>query len=220
MSNDETVDQMRRNYTQAGLLESAVDADPMRQFAVWFEQIKAADVPDWFEANAMTLATADADGEPSGRIVLLKGFDDEGFTFFTNYASEKGKDLDARPRAGLVFYWGPLERQVRITGRVERLSREASEAYFVTRPRGSQFGAIVSPQSQVVANRWVLEDRYADLEVEYADEEKTIPMPADWGGYRVVPEVIEFWQGRPSRLHDRLRYRLVDGAWVVERLAP
>jgi pyridoxamine 5'-phosphate oxidase len=210
---------LRREYTQAGLLEHEVEADPIRQFHRWFEQARTANPGDWFEPNAMTLATVGADGEPSARVVLLKECDFRGFVFFTNYASRKGRELAAHPRAALVFYWGWLERQVRVNGAVTRLPPEQSQAYFRTRPRSSQFGALASDQSGVVPNRDVLEARLRELEARY--QGRDVPMPETWGGYRLRPDAIEFWQGRPNRLHDRLLYRRVDDSrWVLERLAP
>lgn len=166
----------------------------------------------------MTLATATRDGHPSARMVLLKGFDARGFVFYTNYESRKGGELEQNPQAALVFFWVELERQVRVEGRVERAAPAESDAYFASRPLGSQIGAWASAQSRVIAGREPLERRTAELEDEYAGRE--VPRPSQWGGYRVVPHVIEFWQGRPSRLHDRLRYRQKDGGWIVERLSP
>jgi pyridoxamine 5'-phosphate oxidase len=167
----------------------------------------------------MTLATAAHDGKPSARMVLLKGFDQNGFVFYTNYESRKGHELDENPRAALVFYWPELERQIRIEGRVEKLAQDESDAYFASRPLGSRLGAWASRQSEVISGRQVIESRLQELETEYKD--RAIPRPPHWGGYRVRPEAIEFWQGRPSRLHDRLRYRkLEDGRWVIERLSP
>jgi pyridoxamine 5'-phosphate oxidase len=206
---------LRKNYTQAGLLETDVAADPFQQFKLWFEQAVAANL---LEPNAMTIATVTAKGKPSARIVLLKGFDEHGFVFYTNYNSQKGVELQQCPYAALVFLWGDLERQVRIEGKVELVSIDQATAYFHSRPGSSQLGAWASDQSTVIANRSILETRLQQLELEYQDRE--IPKPPHWGGFRVVPTEIEFWQGRPSRLHDRLRYQLVDAAWKIDRLAP
>jgi pyridoxamine 5'-phosphate oxidase len=207
---------LRRDYRLAGLAERDLAPEPIAQFERWFNDALAARV---VEPNAMTLATADADGAPAARTVLLKGFDARGFVFYTNYESRKGRELAANPRASLLFAWLPLERQVEIRGRVERVSREETETYFYSRPIDSQLGAWASPQSTVLADRAALERRIEDLMKEYRG--RTIPVPPHWGGYRVVPAAVEFWQGRPSRLHDRLRYtRQADGTWKIERLAP
>ncbi len=209
-------DALREEYKTATLDESEVRPDMYAQFHEWFEQAVASGLR---EPNAMTLATASADGSPSARIVLLKGVDDSGFTFFTNYASVKGRELAENPRAALVFYWNELERQVRIQGTVEKVSREETVAYFAVRPRKSQIGATVSPQSQVIPDRKWLEDRMEEAEAKLAGG---VPeCPEVWGGYRLRPHTVEFWQGRRSRLHDRIVYRLqADGSWVRERLAP
>jgi len=207
---------LRREYALTGLKESDLDSNPFMQFDKWFQQALAAGLP---EPNAMTLATATLDGKPSARVVLLKGFDEEGFLFFTNYESQKGRELAANPQAALVCYWTELERQVRIVGQVSRVSAEESEAYFQSRPLGSQLGAWASQQSEVVGGRKILEDRLERLTQEY--QTKPVPLPPYWGGYRVAPETIEFWQGRPNRLHDRLRYTLQSGnQWLIERLSP
>lgn len=198
------------------LREADVDPDPFRQFRAWFAEAAAAGVP---QPEAMTLATATPDGRPSARVVLLRGADTRGFTFFTNYDSRKGDELSANPRAALVLFWKGPQRQVRVEGRVEVVTAEESDAYFGGRPRGSQLGAWASPQSRVVPGRDVLERNLAEAAARY--EGQPVPRPPHWGGYRVVPEVIEFWQNRPNRLHDRLRYvRQPDGTWRIERLAP
>jgi len=216
MNATSNVADLRRNYTRAGLNETEADSNPFTQFQTWFDQALAADLP---EPNAMTLATATAEGKPSARIVLLKGFDEDGFVFYTNYASQKGQQLTDNPWASLVFWWAELERQVRMEGRVEKVSQAESEEYFASRPLGSRLGAWASPQSQVISSRAVLEDKIAELETKY--DEETIPKPPNWGGYRLIPTEIEFWQGRPNRLHDRLCYRQQgDGTWLRERLAP
>lgn len=197
------------------LLESNVEADPFKQFQKWFERALAAGskLP-----NAMTLATATARGVPSARMVLLKDFDERGFVFYTNYESDKGRELDENPVAALVFYWAELDRQVRVTGPVTKTSGQESDEYFHTRPIDSQLGAWASNQSRVIAGRDVLEKRMEEMASKY--EGKTVPLPPYWGGYRVSPTVIEFWQNREGRLHDRIRYRLADGRWLIERLSP
>ena len=210
-----SVANLRREYRRAGLDEALIDADPLHQFGTWFLEAQTAGIE---EPNAMTLATASPDGRPSARTVLLKGFDERGFAFYTNYESHKGRDLLDNPRAALLFYWKELERQVRLTGPIERMSREETEQYFRSRPIGSQVGALVSRQSQVVASRAALEEAFARLEAEYAG--RPIPLPDYWGGFRLQPADFEFWQGRPNRLHDRLRYRPEGGSWRIERLSP
>jgi pyridoxamine 5'-phosphate oxidase len=198
------------------LNEDEVDPNPFKQFAIWFQHAERV-VP--ILPNAMTLATATNDGMPSARVVLLKGFDERGFVFYTNYQSQKGRELDENPVASLSFYWAELARQVRITGTVTRTTQAESEEYFHSRPIDSQLGAWASNQSEVISGRRVLEKRMEELWSEYAN--KTIPLPPYWGGYRVSPFIIEFWLNRESRLHDRLRYRLTpEGTWIIERLAP
>lgn len=206
---------LRENYTRAGLSEADAGLDPIALFGRWFEQARDAQVP---EPNAMALATVDESGAPDARAVLLKEYDERGFVFFTNYGSRKGKDLARHPVAALLFNWLPLERQVRIRGTVEKIARGESESYFMSRPRGSQLGAWASEQSATIADRAVLEAKIAELEGEYRGRE--IPVPPHWGGYRVQPATIEFWQGRPNRLHDRLRYERAAGTWRRERLSP
>lgn len=208
---------MHRNYTQNELVEDQVDPDPIKQFTRWFED--ATQARSNTEPNGMALATATPEGRPSVRTVLLKGFDERGFVFYTNYNSRKGQELGQNPWAALMLWWDNLERQVRIEGRVEKLTPAESEAYFNSRPKGSRFGAMLSEQSQVIAGRHVLAQSLQALEIQYADSDP--PRPQNWGGYRVKPVLIEFWQGRENRLHDRLRYRLEDGGdWILERLAP
>ena len=207
---------LRSEYAAHGLRRADLHSDPLQQFGAWFAAALAADIRD---VNAMSLATATPDGKPSVRIVLLKGFDERGFAFFTNYDSEKGRQLEANPHAALAFYWVQLERQVRISGAVERTSREDSAAYFHSRPVGSRLGAWASKQSQVVDARQVLDSRLTEMTERFENGE--IPLPPHWGGYRVKPDKFEFWQGRPNRLHDRFCYsRGADGAWQIDRLAP
>ncbi|HEY8475819.1 MAG TPA: pyridoxamine 5'-phosphate oxidase [Chloroflexota bacterium] len=213
MSVDETDQHGRADAP--GLAETEVHPDPLVQFRSWFEAAVAARLP---QPDAMALATATREGAPSARMVLLKGYDERGFVFFTNYESRKGREIAENPRAALVLYWPELRRQVRIEGSVEQLSSEASDAYFRTRPRDSQLAAWASRQSQVIESRAVLEQRMRALDEQYRG--KPVPRPPYWGGYRLVPVAIEFWQGRPGRLHDRIRYRLDRGRWIVERLSP
>lgn len=205
---------LRKDYALKALDERDVDRDPMKQFGVWMVEAIHAQLP---EPTAMSLATVNAKGRPSGRIVLLKGVDPRGFVFYTNYASRKGKDLAAKPVAALTFLWKELERQVRIEGTVEKVSAEESEEYYAVRPLGSRIGAWASPQSEVIENRAWLEKRWDELGKQYGENP---PRPANWGGYRVVPDYLEFWQGRGSRLHDRVAYSRAEGAWKIARLAP
>jgi pyridoxamine 5'-phosphate oxidase len=207
---------LRRDYALAGLHEKDLARDPFRQFDKWFEEAMAARL---LEPNAMTLATATPDGEPSARTVLLKGVDGRGFVFYTNLESRKGRDLTANARASLVFPWLALERQVIVRGKVQPVTREECDAYFQSRPRGNQLGAWVSAQSSIIPGRETLETNLRALEARHAGQ--PIPLPPQWGGFRVVPATVEFWQGRRNRLHDRLRYRRIEsGDWTIERLAP
>lgn len=207
---------LRKEYSREELTESSVSSSPFEQFSRWFDEAMAAALP---EPTAMTLATASESGQPSARVVLLKGITERGFIFFTNYASHKGQDLDATPLAALLFFWPELERQIRIEGWVEQLTPEESFAYFTSRPLASQIGAWASAQSTVVPSKEFLEERYAEMQQRFADG--TVPLPPTWGGYRVIPATFEFWQGRPSRMHDRIRYRRdEEDAWIVERLSP
>jgi pyridoxamine 5'-phosphate oxidase len=211
-----TLTDLRREYASRALDEKDADQDPIRQFTIWFDEALKSQLLD---VNAMTLATASAKGEPSARTVLLKGADEHGFVFYTNYDSAKGRDLAANPRASLLFFWAELERQVRINGAVAKTTAAESETYFHSRPIESQIGAAISDQSRPVSDRAYLEQRYAEFVSKYKDSQ--VPRPPNWGGYRLTPDAIEFWQGRKSRLHDRLLYtRQADGSWSRSRLAP
>ena len=210
----DSIAQLRKNYTFGQLSETEVPANPLDLFQTWFDQAVKSQCP---EPNSMTLATADQAGNPSARIVLLKGADQEGFTFFTNYQSQKGKELAIRPQAALLFHWHELERQVRIKGIVERVSNAQSDAYFHSRPAASRIGAWASPQSSEIPSREFLEEAEKQFSQQFGDKP---PRPEHWGGYRLKPVEIEFWQGRPSRLHDRIQYQLKDSQWRIARLAP
>jgi pyridoxamine 5'-phosphate oxidase len=209
---------IRREYISGGLRRADLDANPVAQFQKWFAQAETALAKNQLDVNAATLATADKNGIPSARVVLLKGLDERGFTFFTNYDSRKGRDLAENPNAALVFYWQELERQVCVAGLVKKISRAESEKYFKSRPRGSQLAAWASNQSEIVSNRAALETKWRELEKKFPNE---IPLPPNWGGFILNPERIEFWQGRASRLHDRFQYlRQANDSWKLERLAP
>jgi pyridoxamine 5'-phosphate oxidase len=207
---------LRKDYSSQSLLEADVEPNPIDQFRKWWSEAVNSQID---EVNAMTVATASSDGMPAARILLLKGFDQNGFVFFTNYKSYKGMHLEENPKACLVFFWKELERQVRITGLVKKISEKESDDYFYSRPKGSQIGAWASPQSQVVENRDWLDKRFLQLTEEYKTKE--LKRPPHWGGYVVTPVIVEFWQGRPSRLHDRIQYTLEEGGnWKIERLSP
>ena len=210
-----TIAELRREYSSQSLLENDVAPDPIDQFDRWWKQAIESQI---VEVNAMTLATACPDGVPAARIVLLKGFDERGFIFYTNYNSFKAVHLEENPKACLVFFWKELERQVRITGLVSKLPEKESDEYFISRPTGSQIGALASPQSQVIESRDWLDENYLKVAEQYKNQ--TLQRPSHWGGYIVQPVIIEFWQGRPSRLHDRIQYSLDGGEWKIERLAP
>ncbi|MEM1138103.1 MAG: pyridoxamine 5'-phosphate oxidase [Bacteroidota bacterium] len=206
---------IRKEYSLKELDVSQVADDPITQFKKWFREVLAAEVP---EPNAMNVATVSNDGHPTSRILLLKGIEDEGFVFYTNYLSRKGNELSNNPNVCLNFFWAELERQVRIEGKAEKVTSDTSDVYFNSRPRGSQIGAHVSPQSQKLENREVLIEKEKALVKEFADRD--VPRPQHWGGYHVTPTLVEFWQGRPSRLHDRVVYIWNDRQWEISRLAP
>lgn len=213
---DKNIAELRQDYTLQGLNETEVDCNPFAQFKEWFDEALSTDI---LEPNAMTVATTTPEGKPSARMVLLKDFDARGFVFYTNYNSHKAQELAENPQAALVFWWAELQRQVRICGRVEKVSESESDKYFYSRPFSSRLGAWASNQSEVIENREVLEQHLEELKEKYHDRE--IPRPSHWGGIRVIPAEIEFWQGRSSRLHDRLVYtRMEDGSWKIERLSP
>ncbi len=206
---------LRREYTREELTEDSVQKDPIGQFAAWFDEAMASNLP---EPTAMVLSTADEHGRPSSRVVLLKGVDADGFVWYTNYASRKGADLAANPQASILFFWPELERQIRIDGTVAKVSPEESAAYFASRPLESRLGAWASHQSTVVASRDQLRHQYEAATERFSDGE--VPLPPTWGGYKLTPQAYEFWQGRPSRMHDRIRYRRENGLWIIERLSP
>ncbi|HET9825967.1 MAG TPA: pyridoxamine 5'-phosphate oxidase [Chitinophagaceae bacterium] len=213
---DEKIAEIRKEYSHKTLLESELEPEPIKQFNTWWQDALEAKIT---EVNAMTVATASSDGMPSARTMLLKGFSENGFVFFTNYNSYKGQQLAENPKVCLVFFWKELERQVRITGLIERTSSEENDAYFQSRPKASQVGALASPQSQVIESREWLDAQYKKLSDQFKDT--NIQRPPHWGGYVVKPVIVEFWQGRPGRLHDRIQYSISeDGSWKVERLAP
>jgi len=212
---NKSIADIRRDYSLHSLNESDVASSPVEQFSRWWHDALASEI---IEVNAMTLATSTKEGKPSARIVLLKGFDEKGFTFFTNYESKKGKALDENPQAALIFFWKEIERQIRIEGVTEKIAATESDAYFFSRPEGSRIGAWASPQSEIIKNRQVLEENVQRFSGEFKN---SIPRPPHWGGYRVIPELIEFWQGRSNRLHDRIQYtKTRNGSWKVDRLAP
>lgn len=216
MSQDINIKDLRQHYETRTLEEDNANKDPFKLFQLWLDEALAA---DFVEPNAMNIATVNQDGEISSRMVLLKGFDAQGFVFFTNYESHKASDIASTNKAALNIWWDKLHRQVRVNGTVEKVSRDETVDYFHSRPRGSQIGAIASRQSQVIKNHATLEKAYKEIEATYTDQE--IPCPDHWGGYRVIPEQFEFWQGRPNRLHDRLRYAKANtGDWVIDRLSP
>ncbi len=216
MKTQQNIANLREDYRLKTLEVTDVHPDPMQQFQIWFDEAMSSDVP---EPNAMVIATANTEGVPSARVVLLKGLSEAGFIFYTNYQSHKASELDANPNAALVFNWLELQRQVRIEGTVEKVSRATSQVYFQSRPKGSQIGAHASPQSRVIADRTILEENVQKLEKQYADTAQ-LPLPENWGGYIVAPRKIEFWQGRSSRLHDRIVFTKVNENWMINRLAP
>lgn len=215
LKNNIDIQNLRRSYSLKEMSKNSVSHDPFEQFSVWMEEAINSKL---IEPNAMALATAQKNGLPSVRMVLLRGFDDNGFVFYTNYESAKANDLEENPIAALLFFWPELERQIRITGDVEKITREESEKYFASRPRGHQLGAWASKQSTVIENRKLLENQFKEAEKRF--ENRIIPLPSYWGGYRVIPHEFEFWQGRESRLHDRIFYELESGRWKIKRLSP
>jgi pyridoxamine 5'-phosphate oxidase len=219
MNETTAIDQMRLSYTLSGLTEKELDSDPLVQFQQWFAQANAPGKPDWLESNAMTLATADSHGRVTNRVVLLKGVEQERFLFFTNYRSEKGRQIEENPQVALCFQWPHLQRQVRICGTASKTSRAASVAYFQQRPLGSRLGAVLSAQSEVIPSAAELQQQWVAAQRQYVDRDD-VPCPEHWGGYAVAPQSIEFWQGRENRLHDRLLYRQAGDRWQIVRLAP
>ncbi len=211
-----TIADLRREYTLSGINDGELDTDPIKQFKIWFDDALEAEA---YEANAFTLATVNEEGTPSARVVLIKGVDANGFTFYTNHESPKAHDLEANPKCAMCFYWAQLERQVRVKGIASRVSREEAQEYFDSRPRGSRLAAWASRQSRPIASRKLLENHLREFEMEH-DEQVAIPMPKWWGGYRIKPESFEFWQGRPNRLHDRFQYVQDGNAWKIERMSP
>lgn len=211
---EKEIQDLRRQYTKSSLTSKNVNKDPFKQFTKWFSEVMSS---DFLEPNAMTLATSTPDGKPSARVLLLKGFDENGFVFYSNYKSRKGKELEKNPYASILFYWDKLERQIRIYGRVEKVTPEESDAYFQTRPYKSRLGAWASNQSSVIESRNEIVKQFLKYMVKFKQH---VPLPDSWGGYRLVPDTFEFWQGRPNRLHDRIRYKKIKGGWKIERLAP
>lgn len=211
----EKIAQLRQEYAAEPLTKDSVNPNPFNQFEYWFKEALNAEL---LEPNAMTIATATKEGIPSARTVLLKHFDDKGFTFYTNYGSKKSKEIEENPNAALLFAWIPLQRQVKIQGKVEKVSQAESLKYFMSRPKGSQLGAWVSEQSSVISSRSILANKLEEMKQKFQNKE--VPLPSFWGGYKVIPTIIEFWQGQPSRLHDRIQYSLENGEWKIERLAP
>jgi pyridoxamine 5'-phosphate oxidase len=211
---DKEIKAIRREYTKSSLTVKNVNKNPFKQFEKWFDEVLKS---GFLEPNAMTVATASKEGKPTARILLLKGFDESGFMFYTNYKSRKGRDLEENPYASLLFFWDKLERQVRIEGKVQKLTKEESEAYFNTRPYKSRVGAWASPQSSVIEDRNVIVKDFLKYMLKFKTH---VPLPPVWGGYRLIPDLFEYWQGRPNRLHDRIRYRKIKSEWKIERLAP